>query len=52
MYKEKYVFPQILEFIDGRQFKQCVDTYTGKYRTRTMSITQQFRAMLFGQLPY
>jgi len=52
MYSGKYVFSQILEFIDERQFKQCVDTHAGEYRTRTMSSTQQFRAMLFGQLSY
>lgn len=52
MYTGKYVFAQILECIDDRQLKKCIDRYGGEYRTRTMSSTQQFRAMLFGQLAY
>ncbi len=52
MYTGKYVFSQILEFIDERHLKKCAGTYAGEYRTRTMSSTQQFRAMLFGQLAY
>jgi len=52
MHVGKHVFSQILEFIDDRQLRKCVAKYAGEYRTRTMSSTQQFRAMLFGQLSY
>ena len=48
----KYVFSQILDFVDEYQFKQCVDRYHGEYRVRKLSCAQQFRSMLFGQLSY
>ena len=48
----KYVFSQILDFVDEYQFKQCVDRYHGEYRVRKLSCSQQFRSMLFGQLSY
>ena len=48
----KYVFSQILDFVDEYQFKQCVDRYHGEYRVRKLSCMQQFRSMLFGQLSY
>lgn len=52
MHAGKYVFSQILEFVDEYQFKKCVTKYNGEYRIRNLSCTQQFRSMLFGQLSY
>lgn len=30
----KYVFSQLLEFVDRYEFKKCVKRYKGDYRTR------------------
>ncbi len=52
MHLDKYVFSQLLEFVDPYQFKKCVDRYGGAYRMRRLPCSQQFRAMVFGQLAY
>lgn len=52
MYLGKYVFSQILDFVDEYEFKKCADKYDGEYRVRKLSCAQQFRSMLFGQLSY
>lgn len=52
MYQDKYVFAQLLDFVDPYQFNTCVSRYAGEYRVRQLPCTQQFRAMLFGQFAY
>ncbi len=52
MYHGKYVFSQILDFVDDYEFEKCVKRYEGEYRARKLSCAQQFRSMLFGQLAY
>ena len=52
MFKGAYVFSQIMEFVDDYEFRKCVDRYKGEHGMRRLSCTQQFRAMLFGQLSY
>jgi IS4 transposase len=46
----KYVFSQIVEFVDYKVFDKCVNRYFGNYRTRGLSCWNQFLQLLFGQL--
>jgi IS4 transposase len=46
----KYVFSQIVEFVDYKVFDQCVQRYFGNYRTRGLTCWNQFLQLLFGQI--
>ncbi|HBX21008.1 MAG TPA: IS4 family transposase [Porphyromonadaceae bacterium] len=46
----KYVFSQILEFINRYEFDKCVERYSGNYRVRNLNCWNQFVQLFFGQL--
>ena len=46
----KYVFAQLLEFINRYEFDKCVSKYNGDYRTRDFNCWNQFIQLFFGQL--
>jgi len=46
----KYVFSQLLEYVDRYEFKKCVDRYKGDYRVRDFNCWNQFVQLFFGQL--
>jgi len=46
----KYVFAQLLEFVDRYEFKKCVKRYNGDYRVREFNCWNQFIQLFFGQL--
>lgn len=46
----KYVFAQVLEFINKYEFDKCVLRYRGNHRVRGLSCWNQFVQMFFGQL--
>ena len=46
----KYVFSQLLEFVDRYEFKKCVKKYKGDYRVRDFNCWNQFMQLFFGQL--
>jgi len=46
----KYVFAQILSFVNRYEFQKCVNRYTGDYRTRELNCWNQFAQLFFGQL--
>jgi hypothetical protein len=46
----KYVFSQILAFVDKYEFGKCVNRYDGDYRTRELNCWNQFVQLFFGQL--
>lgn len=46
----KYVFSQILDFIDKYEFDKCVKRYNGDYHTRDLNCWNHFVQLLFGQL--
>jgi hypothetical protein len=48
----KTLFAQIMEFIPWTSFARIVDRYGGDSRVRSLSCTEQFRAMAFAQLTY
>lgn len=46
----KYVFFQLLEFVNRYEFDECVKRYSGNYRVRHLDSWNQFVQLFFGQL--
>jgi hypothetical protein len=46
----KYVFSQLLDFVDKYEFEKCVKRYNGNYRVRELNCWNQFLQLFFGQL--
>jgi hypothetical protein len=46
----KYVFAQILQFVNKYEFEKCVNRYKGNYRVRELNCWNQFVQLFFGQL--
>ena len=46
----KYVFAQLLEFVNKYEFEKCVKRYDGDYRVRGLNCWNQFIQLFFGQL--
>jgi hypothetical protein len=52
MNQGKYVFSQIMSFIDHNDFIACVKRYNGDYKVKDFSCWKQFLCMAFGQLTH
>ncbi|MFH1252953.1 MAG: DUF4372 domain-containing protein [Candidatus Uhrbacteria bacterium] len=52
MHQGKYVFSQIMDFVDRYQFDQCVERYNGEFRIKHFTCWEQFLALAFGQLSF
>jgi hypothetical protein len=46
----KYVFSQIVSFLDSNDFKKCVERYNGNYKVKGFTCWNQLLCMMFGQL--
>jgi hypothetical protein len=46
----KYVFRQLLDFVNQYEFDKCVQRYFGNHRVRHFKCWHQFVQMLFGQI--
>lgn len=46
----KYVFAQLLQFVNKYEFEKCVSRYNGDFRTRDFNCWNQFIQLFFGQL--
>lgn len=46
----KYVFAQLVSFINPNDFKKCVERYKGNYKVKEFSCWHQLLCMMFGQL--
>ena len=46
----KYVFRQMLDFVNQYEFNKCVNRYFGNYRVRDFKCWNQFVQLLFGQI--
>lgn len=46
----KYVFSQLLEFVNRYEFDKCVKRYSGNYHVRHLNCWNQFVQLFFGQL--
>lgn len=52
MNEGKYVFSQIMSFIDHNEFNRCIERYDGNNRVRNFSCWKQFLCMAFGQMTH
>jgi hypothetical protein len=50
MHSGKYVFSQVLSFVDKYEFNKCVKRYNGNNHNRGFDCWNQFVQLLFGQL--
>ena len=46
----KYIFSQLLDFVDRYEFEKIVKNYNGNYRVRELKCWNQFIQLFFGQL--
>jgi len=46
----KYVFSQLLDFVNRYEFDKCVKRYFGNYRARELNSWNHFLQLLFGQI--
>jgi len=46
----KYIFAQLLQFVNRYEFDKLVKNYNGDYRTRDFNCWNQFIQLFFGQL--
>ena len=46
------IFSQVIDFLPKKKFLQCVNRYSGNYRTRSFTCYNQFLCMAFAQLAY
>ena len=46
----KYVFVQLLQFVNKYEFEKCVNRYKGDHRVRELNCWNQFIQLFFGQL--
>jgi len=46
----KYVFAQVLSFVNRYEFQKCVNRYHGDYRTKELICWNQFTQLFFGQV--
>jgi len=52
MYKGRFIFSQILDFIPRYEFQKCVNKYNGDRGVRFLKCWDQFLTMMFGQLTF
>lgn len=50
MNKNKYVFAQLIEFLDKDKFCHLVDKYNGNRYLKSFTYCNQLLALMFGQL--
>ena len=50
MHKEKFVFAQLAEFLNGDKFRHIVDKYEGNSYVKTFNCWNQLLVLMFGQL--
>ena len=50
MNKDKYVFAQLVEFLDCFKFRRIAAKYNGDRYVKHLACWNQFLAMMFGQL--
>ena len=46
----KFIFSQVISFIDHNDFKKCVERYDGNYKVKQFSCWHQLLCLMFGQL--
>lgn len=52
MYQDKYVFVQLIQFLDRSKFNRIVDKYDGDKYVKHFTCWNQLLSLMFGQLSY
>ena len=50
MNKDKYVFAQLIEFLNNNKFRRLVDKYDGNRYVKHLTCWNQLLSLMFGQL--
>ncbi|WP_289739841.1 DUF4372 domain-containing protein, partial [uncultured Duncaniella sp.] len=50
MLKDKYVFAQLVKFLDNDKFRHLVDKYDGDKYVKSYTCWNQLLTLMFGQL--
>ena len=50
MHKDKYVFAQLVDFLDNNKFRRLVEKYHGDFHIRHFTCWNHLLALMFGQL--
>ena len=50
MHSGKYIFSQLLDYVNKYEFEKCVTRYNGDFRTRDLNSWNQFIQLFFGQI--
>lgn len=50
MNKDKYVFSQLIEFLNNNKFRHLVDKYEGNRYVKSFTCWNKLMALMFGQL--
>ena len=50
MNKDKYVFAQLIKFLNNDKFRRLVDKYDGNHYVKHLTCWNQLLALMFGQL--
>jgi len=50
MYKDRYVFSQLMDFFPKHEFNKCIRRYNGNHRAKTFTCLDQYMSMAFAQL--
>ena len=50
MNKDKYVFAQLIEFLNNNKFRSFVDKYNGNRYAKHLTCWNQLLSLMFGQL--
>lgn len=48
----KTIFAQLMDFLPGYEFRQCVERYNGNYKIKSFTCMDQLLCMAFAQLTY
>ncbi len=52
MYTGRTVFSQLMDILPWRRFQTCVKRYSGNYKVKEFTCSDQYRVMAFAQLTY
>jgi hypothetical protein len=50
MYKDRFIFSQLMDFFPKHEFNKCVHRYNGNHRAKRFTCLDQYMAMAFAQL--
>ena len=50
MHKDKYVFAQLVDFLNNNKFRRFVEKYNGDFHISHFSCWNQLLVLMFGQL--